>query len=217
MKTLYFEGCGWGGADVSIATIGNCRCRTAFTNEKGEKIYLEIDSGYQYNKKNKKQIDRYWLHVSFCFYITDNEDDCNNSRISLDWQDIKENYDYSFDDILKFVNNILGCSFDEIVVLPSLSGYRVHADNKDYNFMEDYSHNSELIATRKELYETYYKLEKSEGKEFPNFSLWTDEENEMQLHLLRHYNGHNKHWTITINPSYKSWIVEETFLGKYAC
>jgi len=37
MRTLYFEGAGWDKADVSIATIGNCRCRTAFKNDEGKK------------------------------------------------------------------------------------------------------------------------------------------------------------------------------------
>lgn len=42
MKTLYFEGAGHPGADVSRATIGNCRIRTAFHLDDGRPVYLEI-------------------------------------------------------------------------------------------------------------------------------------------------------------------------------
>lgn len=43
MKTLYFEGAGWSGADISKATIGNCRIRTAFHLDDGRAVYLEIN------------------------------------------------------------------------------------------------------------------------------------------------------------------------------
>jgi len=215
MKTLLFEGAGWSKADTSEATIGNCRCRTAFTNNKDEKIYLEISVGTQ---MKKKEIERYWLHIDFCFYITDDPkiDDCNESRYHHDWMHTKENYEYSVEDITKWINKNLNCSFDNIEVLPDLSGYRVHGENRSYNMMENYVYNKELIEVRELIYNVYYDLEKSEGKEFPNFSLWADEENVMILHLLRHYNGYNKHWTITINNDL-SWDAEETKLGKYAC
>ena len=216
MRTLYFEGAGWDKADVSIATIGNCRCRTAFKNDEGKKIYLEISVGTQ---MKKKIIERYWLHIDFAHYITNDPkiDDCNNSRIHHDWMKTKENYDYSIEDITKWINKNLHCSFDNINVLSNFSGYRVHGDNRGYNMIENYIHNKELIEIREDIHKVYYELEKSEGKEFPNFSLWVDEDNVMELHLLRHYNGYNKHWTITINSSLKSWIVNETLLGKYAC
>ena len=42
MKVLYFEGAGWSGADISKATIGNCRIRTAFHLDDGRAVYLEI-------------------------------------------------------------------------------------------------------------------------------------------------------------------------------
>ena len=41
-KVLYFEGAGWSGADISKATVGNCRIRTAFHLDDGRKVYLEI-------------------------------------------------------------------------------------------------------------------------------------------------------------------------------
>lgn len=42
MKTLYFEGAGWSEADISKATIGNCRIRTAFHTTDGRAVYLEL-------------------------------------------------------------------------------------------------------------------------------------------------------------------------------
>nr|WP_325241674.1 hypothetical protein [uncultured Oscillibacter sp.] len=44
MKTLYFEGAGWSGVDVSKATIGNCRTRTAFRLDDSRAVYLELNS-----------------------------------------------------------------------------------------------------------------------------------------------------------------------------
>ena len=38
MKTLYFEGAGWEGAEISKNTIGNCRIRTAFHTIDGEEV-----------------------------------------------------------------------------------------------------------------------------------------------------------------------------------
>ena len=52
-KVLYFEGAGWSGADISKRTIGNCRIRTAFINNEGRKIYLEI-TGYEKSTNDKK-------------------------------------------------------------------------------------------------------------------------------------------------------------------
>jgi hypothetical protein len=44
VKTLYFEGAGWSGVDVSKTIIGNCRTRTAFRLDNGRAVYLEINS-----------------------------------------------------------------------------------------------------------------------------------------------------------------------------
>lgn len=40
MKTLYFEGAGC----VDYNNVGNCRIRTAFTNDKNEKFTLNLDA-----------------------------------------------------------------------------------------------------------------------------------------------------------------------------
>lgn len=221
-KVLYFEGVGWAGADLSKKTIGNCRIRTAFTNNKGRKIYLEIIA---YEKSlNDKKIGRYPEYqvndvigfVDYCFYIdTDSKNPYNDCIISEVERNI--NFPYTKEDIIKMVNEKLNCSFDTIEVLPNLGGYRVHADNGGYNMMENYNYNSELIQKREEIYKHFYRLEKAEGKEYPNFSLWVDDNDIHLLHLLRHFNGYNKHWSIRTDTENWKDTITETKLGKYGC
>jgi hypothetical protein len=213
-KVLYFEGAGWAGADTSKNTIGNCRIRTAFTNNEGKKIYFEASAAAIYDKKT---ITRYWLYIDHVFYITGDNNDCNKNSIKFDWQDLRDNYNYSKEDITKWINENLNCSFDTIEILPDLSGYRVHGDNRTYNMMEDYNYNSELIQKREEIHKYFYELEKSEGKQYPNFSLWVDDNDIHLLHLLRHYNGYNKHWSIRTDAENWKDTITETILGKYAC
>lgn len=54
MKTLYFEGAGWSDTDSST-NVGNCRIRTAFTNDDGRQIYLEMSSGKERARNLWKQ------------------------------------------------------------------------------------------------------------------------------------------------------------------
>ncbi len=222
MKTLYFEGAGWAEADSSKATdVGNCRIRTAFTNNENKKIYIELGCGYVYGK-NKKEVSFYSLYCDCCFYITEDPeiDDCNKSRLKYEYS---RSIEYTKENILKFVNKICKCSFENIVVLPDLSGYRVHSDSgkyntpERYNFMESYTHEPQLIELREEIQKHFYELEKSEGKKYPNFSLWVDENDKNLLHLLRHFNGYNKHWSIRTDSNNWKDSIQETKLGKYAC
>lgn len=223
MKTLYFEGAGWADADTSKSTnVGNCRIRTAFINNKGRKIYLELTSytKSKYDVKNKRypeyEIGHVLGFVDYCFYIdTESKDPCNNCVIRKVERNIK--FNYTKEDIIKMINKNLDCSFDNIEALPDLAGYRVHGENRTFNFMEDYNHDVKLIKKREEIKEYFYNLEKSEGKQYPNFSLWVDDKDIHELHLLRHFNGYNKHWSIRTDS--ENWIdtVTETKLGKYAC
>lgn len=107
--------------------------------------------------------------------------------------------------ILAFVNS-LGASFDKICVLPDLAGYRVHSDDseKRYNYADEFTPDWEVIKRAKEIHEYFYQLEQSEGKKFPNFSLYNDEGDKTKLYLIRHYNGYNKKWLI--DASSDSWL-----------
>ena len=146
-KTLYLEGAGMLGTQRN--DVENCRIRTAFVNDEGLKIYLEMGDGYKqeiltHNPKTGKEYKKAkvistpnMLWVDHCYYITDNPeiDDCNYSRIKeIERQPCT--VEYTKENILNLVNSKLNCSFTDVVILEK--GYRVHAKGHDnYNFMED--------------------------------------------------------------------------------
>lgn len=219
---LYFEGAGWEDANISKKTIGNCRIRTAFKNNEGRRIYLEM-SAYE-KSNNDKKINRYSEYqvgdvigfVNYCFYIdTESKDPCNECVIRDIEHDTK--IAYTKEAITKMINQELNCNFETIEVLPDLAGYRVHGDNRTYNMMEDYIHEPKLIEKRKEIEEYFCNIEKSEGKKYPNLSVWVDDKDVNLLHLLRHFNGYNKHWTIRTDIEDWKESIQETKLGKYGC
>ena len=95
-----------------------------------------------------------------------------------------------------------------------------------------------MTARREVVYNKVYEIEKAEreadyakqGNPFlhhpgrvasPDFSLWVDEKDPGLLHLLRHFNGYNKHWTIRTDTGNKleDWMstAKETWLGQYGC
>lgn len=231
MKTLYFEGAGWSDADISKATIGNCRIRTAFHLDDGQAVYLEI-TGSERTKYSSTRI-YHWQYTGFvnsCFYITDDvpNDDENNHQIKTK---NRVSFEYTEAAILHLVNS-LGASFDAIKVLPDLGGYRVFRERyssrglERYNYGDQFQFDPELLARREAVYRHYYELEKAEGKESPDFSLWTVEGDPGALHLLRHFPGtfqtaHNTHWIIRVDTGETpaDWIATatETYLGKYGC
>ena len=85
MKTLYFEGVGWSGADISIATIGNCRIRTAFHLDNGRAVYLEMTGSERTKYSTELYQWQYTGFVHYCHYITNDNpnDDCNRYNIHL--------------------------------------------------------------------------------------------------------------------------------------
>ena len=228
-KTLYFEGAGC--EDTNRGEINNCRIRTAFTNNEGKKIYLEIngtektkDDFKKYHRFNNFAIGEAIGFIDSCHYITNDNtiDDCNNSRLEYERN---VNIKYSYKGILNFVNDNCNCSFDNIEVLGWLAGYRVFAETTKetyntylaLNYGDEFQYNPTLENTRKEIKKHFYDLEKSEKKEYPNFSLWVDDKDFNLLHLLRHFNGYNKHWSIRTDSENWKDTIKETELGKYAC
>lgn len=222
MKILYFEGAGWSGADISKATIGNCRIRTAFRLDDGRRVYLEL-TGSERSKRTPKWLYT-WQYTGFvdhAFFITDDNpnNDCNNHRINIDkHQDNPTSctFEWSLPAILELVNS-LGASFDAVQVVPDLGGYRVFKSNpKDYgtgyyNYGDEFTLDAETVRRREMVHDDVYRVEVEErkadrethgnrivhgGSDFPNFSLWVDEQDKDMLHILRHFNGYNKHWTI---------------------
>lgn len=155
-KTLYFEGAGC----VSCNDVENCRIRTAFTNKKGKKIYIEFLSGYKHTRKGNGKVvsEAGYLYCDSCHYITDNPeiDDCNKSRLSCERNQEIEKVKYTKENILAFVNKHCNADFDEIVVLDNLSGYRVHNSegkcntSERYNFGDVFNYDAELTRKRRE-------------------------------------------------------------------
>lgn len=253
MKILYFEGAGWSGADISIATIGNCRIRTAFHLDDGQAVYLEIEGGERTRYSNP-QIFRwqYTGFVTYCHYITDEKpnDDCNKHRVPMPkklakGKSVERNYNFEYTEaeILRLVNS-LGASFDAVKVVPDLGGFNVFSENHScdgpdgYNYGDEFQFDPEMTARREAVYKRVYDTELSERKEdrekrgrkfvhspsgidYPNFSLWVDEKDSGLLHLLRHFNGYNKHWCIRTDAgqTLEDWMAttKETLLGKYGC
>lgn len=148
-KILYFEGAGWEGTQRN--DMENCRVRTAFTNNDGKKIYLEMTCCAGANEGK--------AFVDFCHYITDNKDDCNKSRIMGIEKMISCMYTKS--DILKFVNDSLSCGFEKLEILPSLSGYYVHDKSENghnkYTLIDDFTNIPERTAERTRIYKEVAK------------------------------------------------------------
>lgn len=242
-KTLYFEGAGWSEADISKATIGNCRIRTAFHLDDGRAVYLEI-VGSERTKYSSPQVHK-WQYTGFvdaCFYITDEKPNDDQNKYSIRLTDRKRIFEYTEAAILKFVNS-LGASFEAVKVVPDLGGYRVfkgkYVDGLGYfNFGDEFPFDPEMTARREAVHKWVYDMELREleedrktgekkfvhspcGKDFPNFSLWVDEDDPGKLHLLRHFSGHNRHWTIRTDTgeNIEEWLgtMTEAHLGRYGC
>ena len=120
MKTLLFEGAGMsntGGDDVK-----NCRIRTRIENNEGRIIYLEI-LGNETNKYTIKALKDFGVVgiIDACFY-TDKEED-NKKNFSPELSHIRKNtsaspayFEYTKENLLKFVNKNLNCDFDEVII-----------------------------------------------------------------------------------------------------
>lgn len=199
-KTLYFEGAGWSKAIKGYSDIPNCRIRTAFTNNDGKKIYLEILA----DEVRKKDFRSSWLtyppgtpiaFVDSCHYITDDPkiDDCNNSRIYYsDGKSIERNHEsvfiFTYENLLKFVNEKLNCSFEKTEVLNELTGYWVfndkgkHGTFSFYNFGDEFNYDAEKTAKRlakRDELRAYFE----QFMEYDNASYWTDENGDLVVRI----------------------------------
>lgn len=187
-KVLYFEGAGWENCDTSKNSgVGNCRIRTAFSNKKGKKIYLEIISSQKTEKDLKLhrfdgfEVGEYIGFIDSCFYITDDPDidDCNHGRLKVER---KTRIHFTLDEILEFVNSKCYGNFDRIQVLNTLSGYNVfndkgkHGTFSMYNYGDEFTYLPELHermkAERNELQKKYSELF---SKRFDNTSYWVND------------------------------------------
>lgn len=113
-KTIKFEGAGWAEADTSKATdMQNCRVRTTFINDKGQKIYLEM--GCVDNRKNLSMYPMYknmsipW-HINFLFYTKDKSRHCSEDFSTC----YKKTQEFTKENVLKLLNRNCNASFDNI-------------------------------------------------------------------------------------------------------
>lgn len=125
-KLLYFEGAGMSGTG---GEVGNCRIRTAFKNDNGSKVYLEM-LGFNNSSKKMQFENRIAGRVDHCFWILEDGEQMT--------ADIERNisFEYTKESILNVINEKLDCSFDEVVILEKL--YRVHGNSEKYNLMEEF-------------------------------------------------------------------------------
>ena len=135
-KVLLFEGAGC----VPRGDLENCRIRTAFTNDEGKQIYLEI-LGMETTKSSAPKFQQFTNYgwVDHCSYITD--DDCSGIILPIQRNG---SFEYCRAKILRFVNTKLHCSFDDLAISDGCApgAYRVFGNQNKYNFMEDYQRNA---------------------------------------------------------------------------
>lgn len=146
-KVLYFEGAG----AVPRGEMGNCRIRTAFKNDAGQRIYLEVlgfvRKGHRWCEKNTPDAWKFVGYVDHAYFITDGEDDvCNENRCKCERDSC---FEYTHEALLKFVNSEFNCSFDAVFVTGELDGYHVFPSTrgpKDYNYGDEFVYSDEMTC-----------------------------------------------------------------------
>lgn len=156
MKILSFEGAGmdYEGNNLNQSNVLNHRIRTSFYNNDGEQIYLELGNTYMRDKKGKAT-EKMGTHVDFCFKVPKDKNEeiqyheiFNRAKEHLELT----NMDYTKENIANWINENLNCNFDTIEVLDMFHGYGVHADNRQYNLIDNHNVNHELATKRKNAY-----------------------------------------------------------------
>ncbi|HFL2524753.1 TPA: hypothetical protein ACG3IY_001219 [Clostridioides difficile] len=175
-KILLFEG-----AAMNIyeegSDVGNYRIRTAFINDNGDKIYLELGGNLQ-NCKTSKRFGWY-THIDHCFNISVSNDE-NVSRIKLNNTFFKG---YSKRDLTNYINENLNCKFDTIEVLDWMEGYRVHGKNRnEFNLMDDHKLNRKRTIARNKAYEKIDKeIREKLGEKYSKISLDSMDEDSITI------------------------------------
>jgi len=186
--TLYFERAGmdlYEEHTLQNSDLENHRIRTAF-RQNGNEYYLDCFVGTTYAGRNRK---KKVYDIENCGLIVD------AFIINGEYERIdKQQGYYTKAEILKFLN-AYGVKFDEIIILPNLAGYRVHADNRGYNLSCDFEYNIPRTEQAERIRQYFYDFEKNVlGKQYPNFSCyWQDD----ALQIIIHYNCYNDKFAIT--------------------
>ena len=150
-------------------------------------------------------------------------------------------FPYTKEGVLQVVTG-LGGDFDNIEVVNPLGGYHVFKDSGSgadhYNYGDEFVLNKDILHRREAVRKAVYDMELRElkedranrtrkfvhspsGQDYPNFSLWPEDGTGSVLHLLRHFNGYNKHYIINVEngESVDDWMTSmtEVLLGRYGC
>lgn len=162
VKVLWFEGAGW----AERGDVENCRIRTAFTNDEGQRFYLEL-SGMEVTYKSPERFKKYRNagFVDYCYQLGKDDE-----KIRFDIE--SKEYEYSMEGILDFVNHHLNCSFDAIRVADVFYGYFVHKDGGGYNFMEDHTFDeAHAGAARRAFHKIDMEIRQKMGEKYSKISL----------------------------------------------
>lgn len=136
MRTLFFEGAGC----VPRGDVENCRIRTAFINDDGDMVYLEL-SGMEVTESSAPKFQKFQnaAFVDHC-YINGVVNDLTGGGSLCRYDLERVNFEYCKEEILNFVNGYLHCSFERIIITDEFDGYRVHKDVGGYNLMNDFNY-----------------------------------------------------------------------------
>lgn len=195
-KTLYFEGAGW---DNDRTAVGNCRIRTALTNDAGERFFLELAST-SFDKDALRVLDLgAWVHpgeevgyVERCRRITDDPETGygRNERHPIEF---KRWFPWDMGTICHLVNNELGCSFGAAEVAPALAGYSVHREGgvgtAHYNYGDEFEYDPATTAAAQRIYERELARQRDTGEKHPCVSAWRDPDDPGILHVRHHREG----------------------------
>lgn len=185
-KTLYLVKMGMdydnNNLEMKGSDVGNYRIRGTFHDKNGDVIFVEFGNGCQYDK-NFKKISNIKLRVDFQFNASIDWD-CNNSSIKIDY-DLLDNYNYTKQDILRYIKDVFGVEFDNLDLIDtSLFNY----DYKEITG-DEIKPDLKKIEQVKKIRDYFYKYEKEiEGKKYPNFSMYYQDN---ILTVLLHYNCYN--------------------------
>jgi hypothetical protein len=203
MNTLIFEGAGWEKADSSIKSgVGNCRIRTRIRNNSGRVIYLEM-SGFIHSGNHKPHFAKGFDivgHVSHCFYA-DSQWDSNRGHSDSLRDAERTHFEYNKETILKWVNNNLDCSFNDLQVINDNS-ICVHdtkeplcdCSNGNYEPYKDQEHNISILSKVDPVSEyprnrlAYYKISYDFVSQHKSLKKWMSERSAEEQKNYPNYN-----------------------------
>lgn len=196
-KVLFFEGAGC----AERGDVENCRIRTAFTNDNGDRFYLEL-SGFEVHKWTPDYLKHFQNvgHIDYCYQLGK-----EGEKLRADIERL--NFEYSKAGILAFVNQQIGCSFDEIKITDTFYGYRVHREKGGYNFMEDFNFDEERAAAARSAYKRIdMRIREQLGERYSKISLESIDNDGIRV---RCYASDQSMWKHGLDP--KQRIFTEKF------